>query len=50
MFKTDRKFYWIISMSGFHDVEHSLINVEMIDLKQVYSLQIERTLRESTSL
>ena len=38
MFKTDRKFYWIISMSGFHDVEHSLINVEMIDLKQVYSL------------
>jgi AAA+ ATPase superfamily predicted ATPase len=38
MFKTDRKFYWIISMSGFHDVEHSLINAEMIDLKQVYSL------------
>lgn len=38
MFKTDRKFYWIISMSGFHDVEHSLINAEMIDLKQVYSV------------
>ena len=38
MFKADEAFYWIISMSGFHHVEHSWGNVEMIDLKQVYSL------------